>query len=128
MLLELLKNWKFWLVVAVIGGFLVYKPEVVGNAAFTQQVNGLKTQINQKKPQNLSQLKTITDKAGEQVLGIYSQTKKDRRIPGLPQEIVVNQAVDDLTRQIKNIPAEQLKVVKREFCRDVIDEATGSAR
>jgi hypothetical protein len=127
---KLLFNWKVWLVIFAAAGYVVYRPEIMGNQQISDQIISLKEKYLNQKPGQLPTLSSITQNAQsakDRVLGAYSQIQEKNVIPGLPREVVVNDAVNQLTEQIKQLPAEELKQVKRNFCRDVIDEATSSA-
>jgi hypothetical protein len=61
---------------------------------------------------------------------VVSNLAKTIKIPtnvtGLPEEIVVEDVVNNLTAQVKKLPENQVKVIKTEFCQDVINEATAT--
>jgi hypothetical protein len=122
---------KIIILVLLAGGFLIYRPETLNNSAFTQKVNELKSlvpsaRVSTAKVPSWSEVNNWGNHVRSQVLGAYTQIKKQDVIPGLPEEVVVDQALNGLTDQIKNLPKEQLKQVKIAFCQDVISEATRS--
>jgi len=64
-----------------------------------------------------------------QILGTATQieeklTGEKEKLEGQGPEALIRQTVDDLTQRVKALPKEQVQKVKREFCSDVIKEAT----
>lgn len=126
-MLKKLFNWRVMLGILVVIGFLMYKPEVIPDETWRSRVTDLRDQLLQQKPPDTAQVGQILNTSKEKVLGLYDKIQEDQKIPGLPEEVVVDEYVSKLTAEVKQIPNEQLKAVKRQFCQDVIDEATGAA-
>lgn len=121
-------KFKIGLVLLVVVGYGLWRPEAIPQPTLKSWAQAGRGWLEAQVPKDSSQLKAALGKAREQVLGAYSAIQKDQKIPGLPEEVVVNDYVDMLTDKVKALPAEQLREVKRSFCQDVIDEATGSAQ
>lgn len=54
---------------------------------------------------------------------LKSLTQKTKLVDEEGAEALIEDTVENLTRQVKDLPKEQVKRVKREFCSDLIDEA-----
>lgn len=107
-----------------LGAFTWFKPDWLKNPDWINQANKIKGEISHRVTQvNPSEL---WQESKSNVLGAYSNIQKENLIPGLPAEVVIDEAVDQLTQQVKDLPHQQVMKIKREFCRDVIDEATAS--
>jgi hypothetical protein len=122
-----LKSWRALLVVGLVVGLLIYRPETIPEGVWRYRAKYVHDQLQQQKPPDGQKLADMWQATREKVLGAYSSIQQDHKIPGLPEEVVVNDYVDVLTDKVKALPAKQLKQVKQSFCQDVIDEATGSA-
>jgi hypothetical protein len=107
---------------------IIYKPEIINNGPIQAKIYDLRAQVFKMKKPDLESAKQVASATSQKVLGAYSVVQKENLIPGLPKEIVVDQVVNNLTDQVKKLPETELKQVKRAFCQDVIDEATGSAK
>jgi hypothetical protein len=123
-----LLDWRLFLVLAVIMGIIIYRPSLIPNAGLRVQAEKLRGIALNLPPLDSQRVAEAASGLRQQVLGLYDTAQKDKRIPGLPEQVAVDQYVGGLTNQIKALPDEQLKAVKRQFCQDVINEATQSGR
>lgn len=121
-----MKIIKLGLVLVILGGIVVYKPELIRNPPLEARINSWKSRFNPQKIE-MQQILGITNEVKNTAQEWYRQAMKDQQIPGLPKEIVIDDYVNRLTEQVKALPKEQLMVVKKNFCQDVIDQATSSA-
>lgn len=72
----------------------------------------------------------IKDAAESAVQNIWSKVKQievPTQVSGLPEEVVIDDVVNNLVDEVKQLPENQVKKVKIQFCQDVISEATASA-
>jgi hypothetical protein len=53
----------------------------------------------------------------------FRTIKIPKKISGTSEEIVVEDVVSNLSNELKQLPAEQVKKIKIELCQDVIEEA-----
>ena len=122
-----MKIGKLVLILLVLGGLVVYNPGILKNPQIEAQINSWKQRFKQPKPIEMQRILGITNEVKNTAQQWYKEAMKDQKIPGLPKEIMVDEYVKKLTEQVKALPKEQLLVVKKNFCRDVIDVATQSA-
>ena len=127
-MLRKLLDWRVLLVMAIIAGIIIYKPSLVPYPTLRSQAERLREAVLNQPPVNTRRVAETAENLRQQVLGLYNTAQKDQRIPGLPGQVVVDQYVGGLTNQIKALPDDQLKAVKRQFCQDVINEATAGAK
>jgi predicted PurR-regulated permease PerM len=94
-------------------------------------VPSLAPQVNQTKQSLIS----VASQARGQISQILTTassitaqfTSKKGEIEEKGAEALVQESVDDLTERVKQLPREQVKKVKRQFCSDLIQEAVLSA-
>lgn len=120
-----LRRWFFRLVLVGLGvgiGVLV-KPSLIQDPAKRAQVEGVRDQlleVNDVGQQKALELLNQGSVTAEQALGTASQITQDLTNQD-PQELVT-QTVTNLTEEVKTLPEKQVKKIKLEFCRDVIEE------
>ncbi len=51
-----------------------------------------------------------------------STKQKIEKIAGEQEEAIINQAVENISQQVKSIPEQQAKKIKYQFCQDIIQE------
>ena len=44
------------------------------------------------------------------------------KMAGEQEEAIINQAVENISKQVKTLPEQQVKKIKYQFCRDIIEE------
>ena len=122
-----MKMGKLVVILLVLVGYVVYNPGILRNPQIEAQINDLKSRFKQPKGVEMERVLGVTSEVKDAAVQWYQQTLKDQKIPGLPKEVTVAEYVNLLTEQVKALPQEQLLKVKRNFCQDVIDQATASA-
>lgn len=119
---------KRWLVrlalVGLAGGSVILaKPALVQDAAKRQQVEQAREQV--------LQANTKAQEKALQVLGESTVTTKEviERVREITKEVtnrdpqeIINQTVTNITNEVKSLPAEQVKKVKVEICREILEE------
>lgn len=109
------------------GGYLVYNPSVIPYPEAQKQVIVVREKAIDQTP--------VVKDAAEKVLGLTAEAAVDLaydlRLSGEnakpPEEIVVEDMVDNFSQELKNLPQNQVNKIKAQFCQDLIDEATRSA-
>lgn len=127
-MLKILNPKLLLLVLAIALGFLAWQsPQSIPNqktAEFVQQF---------KSSQSGSEVTTIelntpylVDQAQKVFASFTQNTTLPSEITGLPEEVVVEDAVSSLTQELKKLPAKEAIKFKTEFCQDVINQHTAS--
>lgn len=113
----------------LLGGaaFLLFNPQVIENLEQRQKVEAVRSNLFESGDEGGGQLTTAIESAKEYIEHAFETIKIPKELTGSEEEIVVQELVDNLTEQVKQLPAEQVKRVKVGFCQDVIDEATKAA-
>lgn len=119
---------KLWLVrlglVGLAGGAVILaRPALIKDMAKRQQVEQVReqvlqanTQAQEKALQVLGESTTTTKEVIERVREITKEvTNRD------PQEII-NQTVTSITQEVKDLPQEQVKKIKVQICREILEE------
>ena len=119
-----IRRWLFRLVLIGLAGAAVVmaKPDLVQNPKQRAQVEQLRDHVleaniegQEKVLQVLgTSVQTAQGMVGKASQVTYEVTRQD------PQELI-NKTVVDITNQVKDLPSEQVKKIKLEFCRDVMD-------
>lgn len=98
----------------------------IAGALFLYRNPGIKSEI-----QSTSSASGIVAKSAEQaskILGIatkktvQSATNLYNKYTDEQEEALINSTVDNITKQVKDLPEQQVKKIKRRFCEDIIDE------
>ncbi|OGY18648.1 MAG: hypothetical protein A2900_02675 [Candidatus Chisholmbacteria bacterium RIFCSPLOWO2_01_FULL_50_28] len=108
----------FWLTLAALGYFFLVPKIAPSYAPAIDKNREMIIKAARNVQSQTAQIVSLATQIGQEVLG--SKAKLDQKGP----ELLVKETVDDLTERVKALPKEQLGKVKREFCADVIDEAT----
>lgn len=81
---------------------------------------------------NLTQSSFLFEKASslatfsrDKFMLLAKTIKLPKQVTGLPDEVVVEDAVIQLTEKLKSLPEKQAKTVKRNFCADIVAESAG---
>lgn len=120
-----LRRWFFRLVLVGLGvgiGVLA-KPSLIQDSAKRAQVEGVRDQlleVNEVGQQKALELLGQSGEVAGQALDTATQITKDVTNQD-PQELVT-QTVTNLKEEVKTLPEKQVKKIKLEFCRDVIEE------
>lgn len=108
------KLLPLFLVAIILSGYLIYTGKFpVNSRVFT--------------PKSLSSI-SETSEASTQILGAATQTAKDKiidyyqEITGNQEEALINNMVENITKQLKGLPENQAKKIKYQFCQDIITE------
>lgn len=105
------------LTAAIIGYFYLLPIIMPGYApSVNQSKANLMSAAHQAQTQ-LNQVLGVATQLATQVVG------KKGEIESKGPEALVEEVVDDLTQRVKQLPGEQVRKVKRQFCADVIEEA-----
>lgn len=122
---KILRRWLLRLVLVGVGiatGVMV-RPSLIEDPIKRAQVEQLRNQVLEANTQ--SQEKAL------QVLGQTAQTSQQviEKVTRITQEVthqnpqqVVNTTITNITNEVKNLPQEQVKKVKLQFCQDVMQE------
>ena len=119
---------KRWLVrlglVGLAGGAVILaRPALIKDAVKREQVEQVREQVLQANTQ--AQEKTL------QVLGESTATTKEviERVREVTREVtnrdpqeIINQTVTNIAQEVKNLPQEQVKKIKVEICREILEE------
>lgn len=115
--------WKLGLVGLAGGAVVLARPALIQDTTKRQQVEQVReqvlqanTQAQEKALQVLGESTTTTKEVIERVREITKEvTNRD------PEEII-SQTVTNITNEVKSLPAEQVKKVKVEICREILEE------
>lgn len=107
------------LVILIVAGYLIYNPAVIPNEQGKVKAEEVRSYLVGDGGEASGFLITVWNRLQEDFLRFAKNTKLPKNVTGLPEEIVVEEAVANLSRQVQNLPKEQLQKVKVEFCRDV---------
>ena len=119
---------KRWLVrlglVGLAGGAVILaRPALIKDAVKREQVEQVREQVLQANTQ--AQEKTL------QVLGESTATTKEviERVREVTREVtnrdpqeIISQTVTNITQEVKDLPQEQVKKIKVEICREILEE------
>jgi predicted translin family RNA/ssDNA-binding protein len=120
-----IKRWLVRLGLVALGGGIVIlaRPALIRDTAKREQVEQVREQVLQANTQ--AQEKAL------QVLGESTVTTKEviERVREVTREVtnqdpqqIINQTVTNITQEIKDLPQEQVKKVKQEVCRQILEE------
>lgn len=123
----MLKKILLLLFLALIASLFItlYKPELLG---FRAPLNKLNITSTSSPPQADEVAKTPNEILS--VLGAATQralsttTEFVDRVTSESDEALINQTVENISKEVKDLPQEQVKKIKYEFCKDVIEEGT----
>lgn len=122
-------NPKLLLVVLLIavGYFAWTQPQSIPHQQAREMVLGIKSSQTDGDISTV-ELNTpyIVDQAQKVLASFAQNTSLPSEITGLPEEIVVEDVVTNLSGEIKKLPAKEAKKIKTEFCMDVINEYTAT--
>ena len=106
---------KLFPVLIIVGGLLYF---------FQRSGPGSTAQITSQLNLNFSpeQFTQVLGTATKSVVSTASQLVD--RFTDDQEEALINSTVENISRQVKDLPASQVKKIKREFCSDIIEEAT----
>ena len=126
---ELRRGLMRIVMVGVLGAgvYLLSNPGAIENPKQREKVEAAREKLVESGSEGGDQLKVSIDSAKEYVKEAFETTKIPKNLTGGEEEIVVEELVNNLSEEVKQLPAEQVKKVKIQFCQDVINEATGSA-
>ena len=119
---------KRWLVrlglVGLAGGAVILaRPALIKDAVKREQVEQVREQVLQANTQ--AQEKTL------QVLGESTATTKEviERVREVTREVtnrdpqeIISQTVTNITQEVKDLPQEQVKKIKVEICKEILEE------
>ena len=115
--------WRLGLVGLAGGAVVLARPALIKDTAKRQQVEQVReqvlqanTQVQEKAIQVLGESTTTTKEVIERVREITKEvTNRD------PQEII-SQTVNNITQEVKDLPQEQVKKIKVQICREILEE------
>lgn len=120
-----IKRWlvRLGLVGLASGAVILARPALIKDMAKRQQVEQVReqvlqanTQAQEKAIQVLGESTTTTKEVIERVREITKEvTNRD------PQEII-SQTVNNITQEVKDLPQEQVKKIKVQICREILEE------
>ncbi len=126
-MLRLLFKSPLLLVLLIAAGYVVYNPTVLPNESWRESISEAKEKFGEQNPETSSKVLGAFTQAKDAVVGWAQKTTLPPALTGQETEIVVDEYVQDLTEQVKQLPADQFHKVKQQFCQDVVNEATEAA-
>jgi hypothetical protein len=124
--IQLLLRSKFIVIGLALLAYAIYNPSVIPHPQLQQQASQLNQTITSQDNSWQKKASWLYHKLQEKFLIFAQKTKLPKQLTGLPEEVVVQDIVDDLTNQVKQLPQKQVKSAKTQFCQDVINDATAS--
>lgn len=113
------------IIVLLVVGYGFFVPQAIPYPKIREKVLGIRSEANvPENDQLLEAAKGAWQKITEKFLIFAKNTKLPKRVTGLPEEVVVEDAVKQLTERVKKLPAEQAKKAKQNFCADIVAEST----
>lgn len=106
---------------AVAAGYVLMNPTVLGNSAREEQVTRVREQLLAVSSSTQDRIAGILGATTSVVEEALKTTKIPKQLTN-QEEIVVDEVVKGFADEIKKLPAEQAKKVKRDFCADLIEE------
>ncbi|MBI4034872.1 MAG: hypothetical protein HY381_00560 [Candidatus Chisholmbacteria bacterium] len=124
------KEVRRWMVRLILlglagAGVILVKPDLISDATKRTQVEEVREQLlkaNTQGQERALQILGDTAKETQAIVGRVSRVTEEVTHQN-PQEII-NQAVANITAEVKDLPKEQVKKIKLEFCRDVMEEVS----
>jgi hypothetical protein len=113
------------LVCAIIYG--IYNPEVIPHSDVKEKVLGIRTELETNEGWPAKSWDWVQAAATTTYSQIATNVKVPTEISGLPEEVVVEEAVKQLGEKIKSLPAEQAHKAKQHFCADIVAESKSSS-
>jgi len=102
---------------------LVLKPELIPNPEAQAKVMDMKESFLNDSPIG-EKVGWLASKATEKFLLFAKNTKLPKQVTGLPEEVVVEDMVNELGQTLKDLPANQVEKIKANFCADVVNNAS----
>lgn len=115
------------LILLIAVSYLIYNPSVLGIQEIEKEIEGFKAMVLSSDSATTQQILGLTDAAKDGVISFTQNTKLPSEVTGLPEEVVVEDYVDQMKEEVKKLPEKQLHEVKKQFCQDVIQEAFDEA-
>lgn len=115
--------WKLGLVGLAGGAVVLARPALIQDTTKRQQVEQVREQV--------LQANTKAQEKALQVLGESTVTTKEvierareitKEVTNRDPEEIISQTVTNITNEVKSLPAEQVKKVKVEICREILEE------
>lgn len=112
------------ILVMVIVGLVLWQPGLVKSVPYGDKIIQFREQVLASQPA----IANIASAAGEIDWQALWATVKEQKLPQNPftgekKEIKVEELAGRLTNELRQIPQEQAKVIKTNFCADVVAEA-----
>lgn len=115
--------WRLGLVGLAGGAIILARPALIKDAAKREQAEQVREQV--------LQANTKAQEKALQVLGESTTTTKEviERVREITKEVtnrdpeeIISQTVTNITNEVKSLPQEQVKKVKVEICREILEE------
>lgn len=111
------------LVALLVGGYVLYNPDIIEDESTREQVLGVRQQIEEALTAETEEQTDDQSNPLQKVMSLIDRLPKQISIGD--QDIYLDQTVNSLTSQLEQLPAEQYARFKSSFCADVV--ATVSA-
>ena len=124
---------------AVVGGsvYLLVNPQIVADPVRRGQIEQVREKVMGASvgTESVNVISQDSDNGAQAVISqaisksksyidqAFRTIKIPKKISGTSEEIVVEDVVSNLSNELKQLPAEQVKKIKIELCQDVIEEA-----
>jgi hypothetical protein len=122
---SLIKFLFLGLVVAIAYGF--YNPEIIPQDSLKEKVLGIRDQVPHQEGLVTETASWLTQTAQKTYTHIATTVKVPKELTGLPEEVVVEEAVKQLGDKVKTLPVEQAHKVKQYFCADIVAESLSAS-
>lgn len=114
----------------VLLGYWVYEPSEAPHPLLQEQLTNVRDMITN--PDNQWRHQAIETASSAAVLGLKQlQQRTDllgKKDLTAPEQVVVDELVQNLQSQLQTLPQQQAQRVAREFCADIVSVASSSGR